>query len=101
MAGNIDRLALHKSCHTHVLGIHEDDPSPVVDTAIAVVQSIDRCVELIMAAHRHQNVLPGINGKEFNLVDGKICLSGRCRKLPPVPWRIWQIKDSFRYSMIE
>src|SRR6516164_2537306 len=101
MARDIDRLALHKSCHPHILRIHENDSSPVVDAAIAIVQTIDRCVELIVTTHRHQNILAGINGKKINLVDGEICLSSRCRKLPPVPWGIWQIEDSFRYPMIE
>src|SRR6516165_497622 len=69
VTGDVDRLPLDRSSGSHVLRIHKNHSSPVVDATIAIVQSIDRGVELIMAADRHQDVLTGINGKELNLID--------------------------------
>jgi hypothetical protein len=40
-----------------VLLVHEDDSSPAVNPAVAIIEAVDRSVELIVAPHRHQQEL--------------------------------------------
>src|SRR5438128_7223515 len=54
----IDNLALTQPLFLHVLRIHEEHATSVVNAAIPIVQTINVSVELIVGSDRHQNECP-------------------------------------------
>ncbi len=76
VAGDIHRLSLSQTSLFHVLGIHENDPAPVVDSTIAIIQSVNRRVELVVGSNGHQEILSSFDQRALDLVDCKIGLAG-------------------------
>ena len=48
-----------KTALGHVIGVEEDDVAPAVDAAVAVVEAVDRGVELVVGAKRLEQEVPG------------------------------------------
>ena len=57
VTGEIDELTLLEACLAHVIAIHENDTPAIVNTAIAVIETIDSRVELVVASYRHHPIL--------------------------------------------
>ena len=54
LADDVDHLALLEAERHDVVGVHEHHPATVLDAAVAVVEAVDRGVELVVRAHRLQ-----------------------------------------------
>src|SRR4051812_48022200 len=72
MAGQVNQFSLLEASLFHILRVEKDDPPAVVDSSIAIIQSVDSRVELIVAAHGHHQELPGLQFMARQLVDRKV-----------------------------
>ena len=53
VANKIDNLSVMKTVNPNIVWIHKHDSPPVVNSAIAIVEAVNRRIELIVTAHRH------------------------------------------------
>ena len=97
----IDELPLHEPGFAHVFLIHEDDPPAIVDPAVAVIQTIDRRVKLIVAPDRRQQILPGPDLGARERMRDEDRLARRRLETPLIPRRIRQIKCALADAVIE
>jgi hypothetical protein len=57
VAGDVDPLTSAHPKLIHVLRVEQDHAPAVVDATVAIIQAVDRRIELIMAAYcRHQQL---------------------------------------------
>src|SRR5580704_16182918 len=101
VTGNIHRLSLGQATLSDVFGIHEDDPTSVIDSTIPIVQSVDGGVELVVRSNRHQNIVANLHWKTVDRVDGKRCFAGLSGKLTFVPRWIWEVETALQDPGVE
>ena len=101
MTGDIYGLPLYESRLFHIITIHKDDPATVVDSAIPIIQSVDRGVELVMTANGRQHVLARLNRQWLDRINCEFRLSGLCSEFATISRRIWKIKSPLSNSFIE
>ena len=88
VTGKIDELALNEMGLPHVILVHEEHAPAVINSAITIIEAVDRRVELIVAAQRGQDELPGLNSNATERVRDENGLSRRRVKFPFVPWPV-------------
>ena len=59
VAGEIDELALREAERGDVVGVEEDHAAAVKNSAVAIIEAVDRRVELIVRADRHHHEMTG------------------------------------------
>src|SRR2546423_7515379 len=101
MTGQVDQLSLLQARSLHILQVHKNNPPPVVDAAITIVQAIDRGVELIVTAHRRHQILSRLRLERFQLGNDELCLTGRRIELSSVASIVRQVENILAYSDIE
>ena len=58
VTNQINRLPVLKAGKLNIFPVQKNHPPPVANAAVVIVQSVDRCVELIVAAHcQHQELV--------------------------------------------
>src|SRR5680860_792782 len=77
---HVDRLAVGKAQVGKVVGVHEDDLTALLDAAIAVIEAVDRGVELVVGPHALEEQTPGRAVDVLQLVDREHGLAGRRRE---------------------
>ena len=55
--GQVNELALLQPGVLYIFRIHKDDASPVIDATVPIIKTVDRGVELVVAANRHHQIL--------------------------------------------
>src|SRR5712664_2927964 len=71
VADQIDDLSLLQTSNTDVVAVQQHDAPAVMNTAIAIVQPVDRRVELIVAANGHQQKLARLQIVYRQIVNSK------------------------------
>ena len=89
VAGEIDKLTLLETCLAHVIRVHEDDTPTIVNTAIAVIETVDSRIELVVASYRHHPILAWLQPLELDSMNGEFGFPLFVRELASVPGRMW------------
>ena len=80
LTDDVDPVPVGEPARAYVVRVHEDDAAALLDPAVAVVQAVDRGVELVVAAHRLQQQPPLGDLQHLELVGGEDRLARtRCR----------------------
>jgi hypothetical protein len=101
MTGKIDKLTLLQSGLPHVVRVHENDSPPIVNAAVAIIETVNGCIELIVAADGRHPVMAGLQRLSLNSMDGEFGLPLLVREIAPVAGRMWQMKESFANALVE
>src|SRR5947208_14372509 len=67
----IDDLAVLQTVSADIFRIQEDHPPAVANPAITIVETVDRRIELIVAAHRHHQELSRLQVNPLHIVDAE------------------------------
>lgn len=90
----IHPFAFLKFSRLPVERVDENHFSPVEDSAIAVIWSVDGGVVLVMTSNRHQKKLVGGKVEGGHGVDGELGLSAHRGEGPLIPNRMGKVKPS-------
>ena len=101
MTGEIDEFSLLEPGFAHVVRVHENDSSAVVNAPVSIVEAVDRCIELVVAPDRHHPVLSGLQGLIFNPVNREFGFSFRVAEFAPIARRMRQVKIAVANSFVE
>src|SRR5207342_1288574 len=85
----------------NVAGVKEDDTATVIDAAVAIIEAVDRRVELIVRANRHHQVMAGREIVPVDLRDDEPRLAFAIVELASIARLIGQIKDVALDPLIE
>jgi hypothetical protein len=101
VACKVDKLALDEMLFRHVVLVHEYDAATIIDSAVPVIQAVDRGVELIVRADRHHYELIRFKRPPREYVHCEIRLSRRRMEPPLITGTVRQIKGALFYPLIE
>ncbi len=83
VARQINHLSRPQPGPRHVLRIEKDDAPPAPNSAITIIEPVDRRVELIVAADRHHQILIG---REIMARDVMHCEMSASRRRSEIPF---------------
>ena len=98
--GEIDELTRLEVLVFHVVRVHEDDAPAVIDAAITVVQTVDRGVELVVAADRHHDELTRLEFVPRDRINGELRLADTVVEFAFIARLVRQIKDVLRDALV-
>ena len=94
MTGDVDNRMRLELETLHVVLVHHDDSSCIVNAAVAVIISVDGRIVLVVAAQGHQDesVLGDVAHRQGIGVDHS--LAAWCVPSRPVPWSVGQVEST-------
>jgi len=101
VTGEIDKLTLLEAGLAHVIPIHENDTPAIVNTAIAVIETVNTRVELIVAADGHHPILSRLQSLDFDSMNGEFGFPLFVRELAPIAGGMWQVEEPFRMRWLK
>src|SRR5256885_10688649 len=94
MAGHVHQIACFPAVIFQIRGIHQDNAAAMKYAAIAVVESINGSVVLVVTAEGREKKLPRSEKNRLDCGNGEVGLSGPCLELIDAG-RIWQAEATF------
>src|SRR5712691_13149436 len=101
VTGEIDDLSLHQPRLPHVLRIHEEHATAVINAAITIVQTVDVRIELIVRSDRHENEFSRVQFVTRNRVHSEKRFSDFVIELPMIARGVRQIENILRDPLVE